>query len=185
MASPTAATAADAADASPQPQLRSIESDHVKAPSPLRTVLTQARTDIWAAQPIFFSALFTPLRDFVFDPALAISCVLLPPLLGSTPNLDKLMAKCLTYTLFLPIKTVYGHVPQETKDRSLRSTSRDVILHTGPNVAKMPKYEPPSDLRSAFQGGISFVVSAVGDIIGVLTNPQKMSKWTGKETDNL
>jgi hypothetical protein len=161
-------------------QLRSVESDHATAPSPLRTVLTQARTDLWAAHPIVFTGIFSPLRDFVFDPALAISCVLLPPLLNNAPNLDKLAAMALQYTLFLPIKAMYCHIPHKdpaTSDRSLRGASRDAILRTGPNVGKVPKYQPPSDLRSAFQGGISFAVSAVGDIVGVMTNPRKMKKW--------
>ena len=175
----TEPTASAVAKGSSQ-QLRSVENDHATAPSPLRTVLTQARSDLWSAHPFIFGSIFNPLRDFVFDPALAISCVLLPPLLNNAPTIDKLAATTLQYTLFLPIKALYCHVPHKDPaitDRSLRGASRDAILHTGPNMGKMPKYQPPSDLRSAFQGGISFAVSAVGDIVGVMTNPKKMKKW--------
>lgn len=193
MSSADVATAvgAAAAPSSPGPepaavegQLRSIESNHeIKArqSSPVRLVLTQARSDLWSAHPIFFTSLFNPLRDFVFDPALAISCVLLPPLFSNAPRLDRLTASCLKVALFVPIKSIYSHLPHRgsagTTDRSLRTASRDAILHTGPAQARMPKFQPPSDLRSAFQGGISFAVSAVGDIVGVLTNPMKMKKW--------
>ncbi|KAL7484856.1 hypothetical protein ACHAW6_010470 [Cyclotella cf. meneghiniana] len=156
---------------------RSVESEHIKSPSPLRDTLTRARSDLWRAHPLFLAFIFEPLRDFVFDPALALCCVLLPPLLKNSPNLDKCIAKILALLLFLPIKFLYSHVPrqQDNDTASVLSQSHEAILQM--RTTRMPKFQPPSDARSAIQGAISFVVSAMGDIVGVMTNPQKMKKW--------
>ena len=82
-----------------------VDSDQY--PSPLRDVLTDARHDLWRAQPLLLYLVFNALRDFVFDPALAISCVLLPPLFITRSNVDKTLATILKYAIFLPMKTVY------------------------------------------------------------------------------
>ncbi|KAL3784452.1 hypothetical protein HJC23_002496 [Cyclotella cryptica] len=156
---------------------RSVESEHIKSPSPLRDTLTRARSDLWRAHPLFLAFIFEPLRDFVLDPTLALWCVLLPPLLRNSPKTDKCIAKILALLLFLPIKFVYCHIPhQDDSDTSsVLLQSHEAILRM--RTTRMPNFRPPSDARSAIQGGISFVVSAMGDIVGVMTNPKKMKKW--------
>eukprot|EP00956_Cyclotella_meneghiniana_P044581 scaffold324411_cov70-Cyclotella_meneghiniana.AAC.1 len=171
----------DASSSTPTPStnppsgrgLRTVESEHIKSPSPLRQTLTEARSKLWQANPIFLSVVFNPLRDFVFDPALALWCVILPPLLANHPKFDKVLSNLLSPALYVLI-LVYSHTP-EKGDTSIRSKSNDAVMQM--RTPRMPKYSPPSDIRSAIQGGISFAISAVGDIIGVLTNPLKMKKW--------
>ena len=110
------------------------------------------------------------------SPALAISCAILPPLLSNWPTLEKILASILT-VLLIPIRLVYSRTYSDdtgAAGSSSRVASRCILNTSGPERARMPKYQPPSDLRSAFLGGISFVVSAVGDIVGVLTNPAKV-----------
>lgn len=164
--------------------LRHIESDHDKSPSALRVVLTDAdaRHDLWTAQPPLLYSVFDCLRNFVFDPALAVSCVLLPPLLH--PAVDKAIAVFLKVAIFFPLRTVYcrksfpSDIQTQLRAGSARDLSRSVILQPSSDVrSRMPRYHPPSDSRAAFLQSVSFAVGAVGDIVGVLLNPTKMKHW--------
>mmetsp|Transcript_53417 Transcript_53417/g.159861 ORF Transcript_53417/g.159861 Transcript_53417/m.159861 type:complete len:591 (-) Transcript_53417:233-2005(-) len=171
-AGPTASAEADEKSTA----TKKLSAGNSDEPSAVRAALSEARQDLWRAQPVLFPGLFNALRDFVFDPALAISSVLIPPLLGLTA--DNALAKCFTL-IAMPIKHVYGYIPRdEDSDRSMRAVSRSVVLHPGAQAqGRMPKFRPPSDLRSAFLGSVSFMVGAASDVVGVATNPKKMKRW--------
>jgi hypothetical protein len=93
--------------------------------------------------------------------------------LVDSPTIDRLLSRLLVPFLFHPIRLIYRRLPEE--DSSVRCQSNEAVLRM--RSSRMPKYSPPSDLRSAIQGGIGFVISAAGDAIGVLTNPKKMKRW--------
>ncbi|KAL9179136.1 hypothetical protein ACHAXT_000178 [Thalassiosira profunda] len=164
---PAAATGASASH-------RHVDSAHSSKASPLRTVLAEARSNLWSAQPLTCHAIFDPLRDFVFDPALAVAAVLLPPLLGGRPGLEKFIANFLRVAIFVPLKTVYCRFPETASDGggdNARAAARGAVLYGAPT------YKPPSDTKSSFIGAISFAVGAITDVIGLVFNPQKMKKW--------
>lgn len=107
------------------------------------------------------------------DPGLAISSILFPALLS--PKLDALLAKVVSYTSLVLIHFLYSHTT--TGDDNMREAAKNSLLHGSTGKVRRVMLKPPSDLESAFQGAVSFTVSAIGDIIGLFANPQKMRSW--------
>jgi len=150
----------------------------------LAAVLTQARRDLWSAQPWWpLGFVLRPIRLFVWDPWLAITSILVPPLVPSV--VDTALAHVCRYTTLPLIHVLYPKtnmaLASESSNQSsattktMQSTAKNTLLHTTPHVVAL---EPPSDLQSAFQGSVSFIISAIGDILGAFTNPSKLKGWT-------
>lgn len=98
----------------------------------------------------------------------------------NSPNLDWILSKFLNVLILIPIRMIYcwNDTNNNKEGVSLLSQSNEAVKQMRNfNQGSMPRYSPPSDVRSAILGGISFVISAVGDVIGVLTNPKKRMKW--------
>jgi hypothetical protein len=145
------------------------------APSALRTVLLQARRDLWSAQPRFLAVFLNPIREYIVDPSLAISSILLPALLP--PTLDDLLAKLVSHSTLVVIHLLYSHTRyQENEDDNMRDAAKNSLLHGSTGQVRVV-LKPPTDLESAFQGAVSFAVSAIGDIVGLFANPKKMRSW--------
>ena len=151
-------------------------------PSALGTVLLQARQDLWSAQPRFLAVFLDPLREFLLDPTLAISSILLPALFA--PKLDALLAKLVSHTYLVAVHCLYSqHHTRYHQDSTaydgVRDAAKNSLRHgsTGQQVRFQVLLKPPSDWGSAFQGAVSFAVSTVGDILGLFANPQKMRSW--------
>jgi hypothetical protein len=147
-------------------------------PSALGAVLVQARQDLWNAQPRFLAVVLDPIREFLLDPSLAISSILLPALLA--PQLDALLAKLVSHTSLAAIHFLYSH-PSNIDNDNVRDAAKNSLRHGSTGQQQVSRFQvllkPPSDWESAFQGAVSFAVSAVGDILGLLANPQKMRSW--------
>lgn len=132
--------------------------------------LTQARRALWRGHPSskLFSFVLEPLRVFILDPTLSIQSVLLPLLLPSA--MDSFVAKA-CQKVGTPILTwLYPISPNSGS--SMRAATESAIVQ--PTIVTV---RPPSDFQSAFQGAISFVVSAIGDVAGIMTNPKKLTGW--------
>lgn len=153
----------------------SVISTPLPPPSALCAVLLQARQDLWSAHPRFLAVVLDPLREYIVDPSLAISFILLPALLS--PKLDALLAKLVSYTSLVVIHFLYSHTHyQESADDNVRDAAKNALLHGSTRKVRV-LLKPPSDWESAFQGAVSFTVSAIGDILGLFANPQKMRSW--------
>jgi len=146
-------------------------------PRNLATALTQARRDLWSAQPIRpLRFLLNPLRSFVWDPSLAIFSILLPPLIPRSVD------GCLTFLcVHVTLPILHGLYPKldlhDVEHDDMQSTAKNTLLHTTPTNVVIA-LTPPTDLQSAVQGSVGFVVSAIGDVLGALTNPAKLQGWT-------
>ncbi|KAL3909374.1 MAG: hypothetical protein SGARI_002627, partial [Bacillariaceae sp.] len=135
---------------------------------PLSVSLTTARRVLWKGHPPKVLEWFLdPLRIYMIDPILAINSVMLPVMLplqiGHICSFGVDM--CVPF-----IKIFYIQKPEDPNDIS--SATRGAIVK--PSIVAV---KPPSDFQSAFQGGISFVCSAVKDVAGILTNPKKFTGW--------
>jgi hypothetical protein len=145
-------------------------------PSALAAVLLHARRDLWSAQPRFLAVFLDPVREYIVDPTLAISSILLPALLP--PKLDALLAKLVSYTFLVVIHFLYSSIShQEIRNNdNVRDAAKNALLHGRTGRVRV-LLKPPSDWESAFQGAVSFVVSSIGDILGLFANPQKIRSW--------
>ncbi|KAL3905397.1 MAG: hypothetical protein SGARI_004484 [Bacillariaceae sp.] len=122
---------------------------------PLSIALTTARRVLWKGHPPkILSWFLDPLRIYVIDPILSIE-----------------MSHIFSFwvDMYIPLlKIMYIQKPEDPNDLGVRT--RGALV--GPSVVAV---RPPSDFQSAFQGGISFVCSAIGDVAGMFTNPKKVS----------
>jgi hypothetical protein len=156
-----------------------ISTPSLPPPSALGAVLLQARQDLWSAQPRFLAVFLDPIRGYVVDPSLAISSILLPALFS--PKIDARLAKLVSYTSLVAIHFFYSSHTQYKKsaDDNVRDAAKNSLRHGSAGQVRRFQVllKPPSDLESAFQGVVSFAVSAIGDILGLFANPQKMRSW--------
>jgi hypothetical protein len=141
--------------------------------SPTSVSLTTARRVLWKGHPIkLLSWFLDPLRIYVFDPVLAINSVFMPVILPR--SIDPIFA--LSVDMVVPIlRLLYIQKLEDPND--FVSATRNAIV--GPSVVVV---RPPSDFQSAFQGGVSFICSAIGDFAGILTNPKKYTGWMSSLT---
>jgi hypothetical protein len=141
--------------------------------SPTAISLTSARRILWKGHPIkFLGWLLDPLRIYVFDPVFAVNSVLMPVILPR--SIDPIFA--LSVDMFVPIlRLMYIQKPEDPND--FGSATRDAIVRLSVVAVR-----PPSDFQSAFQGGISFICSAIGDFAGILSNPKKYTGWMSSLT---
>ena len=165
---------ADSQGSSTIPSLKSqMNNHHIRALSPLATVLTRGRRILWNGPPSILPGLLMPLRLYILDPYLAISSILLPPLLPT--RLDAFLATIADHFLLTVLQLMYStnKGSSTSESQSLRSTAKTILLHS-PTV---PQIHPPTDDQSAFEAGVSFVCSALIDILSVVSNPKKMQSW--------
>jgi hypothetical protein len=141
--------------------------------SPSSVSLTVARRVLWRGHPPkLFGWFLDPLRIYVFDPVFAIQSVLMPVILPRP--IDPIFA--LGVDMFVPVlRILYIEKPKDPND--FGSATRNAIV--SPSVVAV---RPPSDFQSAFQGGISFICSAIGDFAGIITNPKKYTGWMNSLT---
>ncbi|CAB9511778.1 Sn1-specific diacylglycerol lipase [Seminavis robusta] len=146
--------------------------------SPMGKSLTQARRIIWRGDPpMILKPVLLPLRIFLLDPIFNILSRLVPLFLPA--RIDKILTTILLDYLTIPVlRTLYvHHTPVMNKggvfnEQLARNATRNVILQ--PTVVAI---HPPTDIQSAFQGVVSFICSAIGDIAGIVTNPRKLTGW--------
>jgi hypothetical protein len=111
---------------------------------------------------------------------LAVTSILLPPLVARYPYSAPLVRGwigCQLYTLRTIYRIPAGGAGASSRSRSLdiRSRAADDFLHGG--VYQLPAFQPPSDLKSAFRGFIAFSLSALADIVSMILDSKKMTKW--------
>ncbi|CAJ1947885.1 unnamed protein product [Cylindrotheca closterium] len=139
--------------------------------------LTQARRALWRGHPSpVLNPVLDPFRTFVLDPTLAIQSVLLPLLLPR--SIDSIFAKGCRNVGIPILKWLYPNTVitnrnnNKNGETSMKDATKSAIFQ--PTIVTV---RPPSDFQSAFQGAISFVVSAIADVAGILTNPKKLTGW--------
>lgn len=140
--------------------------------------LTASRRVLWQGNPATCVRWFlNPLRLYVFDPMLAIHSVLLPLVLPI--SLDPVMARIVDALLIPLLKRLYcvqTAAPEENVldggDDVARMAKSSILHH--PTVVRI---ERPTDIQSSFIGAVSFIISAIGDVAGILTNPKKFQGW--------
>ena len=150
----------------------------------LSNALLRARKDLWDAPPRWLPVFFSPWREFVLDPCLVISRLLLPLLTRNyLPRLSYWSAYFVEHVC-QPVIKFFFRYPHETYQRGgatgeMRETARSSLLSdpTAPGTNRVITIDPPSQLESAFLGILSFLVSVIGDIFGALTNPKKYQGW--------
>lgn len=150
----------------------------------LSNALLQARKDLWDAPPRWLPVFFSPWREFVLDPCLVISRLLLPLLTHNyLPRLNYWSAYFVEHVCQPIIQFLYRD-PGERRgagatSREMRETARSALLSnpTAPGTNRVITIDPPSQWESAFLGIFSFLVSVIGDIFGALTNPKKYQGW--------
>jgi hypothetical protein len=133
----------------------------------------------WYAPAIVAWAL-QPLRVFVIDPTLAVQSVFLPLVVPTLIN--PVVARCVDL-ITVPVLSILYPVdegPNKSSSSSSNSSSRDDVTKAAVKAISKPSVvavQPPSYLQSAFQGAVSFVCSAIGDIAGLMSNPKKFEGW--------
>jgi hypothetical protein len=135
---------------------------------PLSVSLMTARRVLWKGHPPKILGWFLdPLRIYVIDPVLSIQSVLLPAILPTQIGHISSFGVDMCVPL---LKVLYIQKLEDPND--LGAATRGAIV--GPSVVAV---RPPSDFQSAFQGVISFICSAIGDVAGMMTNPKKYTGW--------
>lgn len=146
-----------------------------KTESPSSVSVTIARRVLWKGNPPkLFGWFLDPLRIYILDPVLAIQSVLIPVILPRP--IDTVYAMTIDFCC-VPILRILYLQKARAPLSDLSSVTHQAIV--GPSIVAI---RPPSNFQSAFQGGVSFVCSAIGDIAGILTNPKKYTGWMNSLT---
>jgi hypothetical protein len=138
------------------------------------------------------SSILYPIREFILDPYLAVTSILLPPLVArypfSAPFVRGWMG-CQLYTLriiyWIPTAAsaaaaaAASATNNRTRSLDIRSRAADDLLFHNNYGGRyhLPAFQPPSDLKSAFRGFIAFSLSALADIVSLMLDSKKMTKW--------
>lgn len=143
--------------------------------------------DLWNARlPQVVSSVLYPIREFILDPYLAVTSILLPPLVARYPFTAPLVRGwigCQLYTM----RTIY-RIPSGKRAATNRSGSLDIRSRAADDFLlqnnghrgmyqHLPAFQPPSDLKSAFRGFVAFSLSALADIVSMILDSKKMTKW--------
>lgn len=110
----------------------------------------------------------------MLDPYFAITSIVLPPLVVRYPFTASIFQGCISFQLYA-LRTVY-RVPSSSK-RDIRSRAANDFLVNSKAVVHLPAFRPPSDVASAFRGAIAFTLSALADIVSLILDSKKMTKW--------
>lgn len=77
------------------------------------------------------------------------------------------------------VRLVYKHPDViDIKSRAMN----DARLSTQGNF-RMPKLRPPSDFKSALQGAFAFTMSSLADMVSILLDRRKLTKWFDTMTE--
>jgi hypothetical protein len=147
--------------------------------------LTKGRKDLWNSYypHAIFRHILNPIRDFVLDPLFAIGTIVLPPIIvyvhdkryTGSAYLDHILSHVLSVSIFI-MKLFYRPIVVE-EHMNLRSMAKQDFMINTKAAYHIPKYHPPSDMVSAFRGGIAFVLSVSADIVSLMIDNSKMMKW--------
>jgi hypothetical protein len=169
-----------------------VSTDNTPPSTPQTTrvmrILTKGRKDLWNSycpHPIFRHVL-NPYRDFVLDPLFAIGTILLPPIIFYMNNrystyIDHIVSHILSISIY-SMKFFYLPIPVE-EHMNLRDMAKQDFMINTKAAYHIPKYLPPSDMVSAFRGGIAFVLSVSADIVSLMIDNSKMRKWVETLTE--
>jgi Lipase (class 3) len=176
--------------ASSQPVRRQEPSD------PLTLALRDARRKLWKTPPRYLPRLFSPLREFVLDPGMAIAGTILPlTTRNAFPWVNALLAR-VTLWMLIPVLQFFYRYPtavyinerrksrmnQDMKmasrvavNRDLKRGSRFSLLR--PSIGRVILIQRPSETKSFFYIVQSFIVNIIADVFGALSNPTKYQVW--------
>lgn len=145
--------------------------------SSVQVSLTTARRVLWKGQPLKPLAwALNPCRVFVFDPMLAIQVALLPLMVPT--SIDPYLAACVDVLGISLLSCLY--LQKKEENAAADGSNCDVVRNAAKTAIIQPSVvavRPPTDFQAAFQGAVSFVTSAIGDVAGLISNPKKFQGW--------
>jgi hypothetical protein len=165
--------------------------DGKDGPSSVRSVdstrvlsrLSRGRKELWNAQLHRTAAIvLDPVRDYVLDPILAVSSILLPPIAASFPWTDPVLTG-IVHVHLLVVRLFYHHSLEPEDMDLLRSAKNDILVNSKAAGLHLPRFRPPSDVASAFRGAVAFTVSALADVVSVAMDRNKMKLWFSAVTE--
>ena len=161
----------------PEPEVTPEPEKENAKPSPLATTLVEARRTLWKGNAPIFPGVMGVLRQYIFDPSLAIASVFWPAVLPGF--VQPILATCFQWTCLPILRTIYSSTSCSSSDA--KSSKTAMTGSAASSILRQPKVvvqiQPPSDFQSAFVGAISFGVSAITDLIGILTHPKTCQGW--------